>query len=185
MRHTAGALLVTLLLAGCGVMPQRSPEQIPGERLPVSPSATSAPSTTSTFVPVWVCSDEALVRVNVAVPDGGLQARLNAMLDASRLAPGLRVPIPAGTRLLGVSRDGRLLSVDLSEQMLRARGADKQAALAQLVFTVTEIPSIDLVRITAGGQPMAMPGEAGRLVRGPLSRADFTTADGQARTCGQ
>ena len=78
----------------------------------------------------------------------------------SWIAPAVRTAFPEGTTLTLDSvpvLDG-VASVDLSEQVLSADDAARRALSAQLVWTLSQLPDVSLVRITVNGQPFVVPG---------------------------
>ena len=80
--------------------------------------------------------------------------------------------VPDGTELLGVSRDGSVLNVDVSS---RFESGDSQSSmrlrLAQLVYTGTQFEGVEAVRILIDGGRVDSVG--GVDVSGPLTRRDF------------
>lgn len=90
----------------------------------------------------------------------------------SELAAGLRtaIPVSAGLSSLGIS--GGTATVDLTGQFLTA-GSDVtvQARLAQVVYTLTQFPTVRGVRFEVDGRPLATAGGAD-LTR-PASRPSF------------
>jgi hypothetical protein len=73
------------------------------------------------------------------------------------LTPPLAVPI----------EDGRA-SVDLTDQALSARAADRAVMYAQLQATLLQAPAVTSVRITVGSGELALPGSSPPLVRDPV-----------------
>ncbi len=76
------------------------------------------------------------------------------------LAPAVRTAFPEGTTLAldSVLVDSGVALVDLSTQVLSADDSTRAALSAQLVWTLRRLPGITGVRITAGGQPLSVPG---------------------------
>ncbi len=93
--------------------------------------------------------------------------------SAERLA-GLGSQIPAGTRLRGVSLDHGVAGVDLTGRFASGGGsATMFARLAQLVYTVTQFPSVHSVRLLLDGRPVSVFSGEGILLRTPQTRADY------------
>ena len=87
--------------------------------------------------------------------------------------PGLLTMIPAGSRLLGITIDGRTATVDLTGAFESGGGsASMLGRLAQLVYTVTQFPTVDTVRLRLDGQPVDSIGGEGVMVGAGLGRAD-------------
>ncbi len=71
-----------------------------------------------------------------------------------------RTYFPARTRLavsVPVRSDG-VAEVPLSEEVRELQGADLDRALAQLVWTLRQVPDVTAVRVTAGGRPLRLSG---------------------------
>jgi spore germination protein GerM len=100
--------------------------------------------------------------VLAAVAAGPTPQEAGAGLRTALLTGASLAQVTAGTATVRLDRD--FVAADLREQVL---------ALAQLVYTVTELPGIDAVRFTFDGQPAEIPTAAGPLKTGPATRADF------------
>ena len=71
-----------------------------------------------------------------------------------------RTYFPRRTRLavsVPIRSDG-VAEVPLTDEVLELEGADLTRALAQLVWTLRQVPDITAVRVTAGGQLLRVPG---------------------------
>jgi hypothetical protein len=170
----APAVLALLLVAGCGVSSQDAPVSVPTERLPAAAGTPSAgrPGVTSTGV-LYLCREDQLEPVEFLFEGQGLAGRISALLMLPAPPEGLRTAIPAGTSLEGVQQDGAVVTLELSEQVLRLRGPDQQLALAQLVYTATEVPGVQALRLSVAGKLVPLPDQSGRLVERPLQREDL------------
>jgi hypothetical protein len=169
-----------VLVAGCGVSSQDTPVLVPAERLPTAngnPSA-SRPALTSTGL-LYLCRGNVLEPVEFLFEGEGIAGRISALLSLPAPPEGLRTAIPAGTRLEGVQQDGAVVTLELTEQMLRLRGPDQRLALAQLVYTATELEGVQGVRLSIGGKLVPLPDESGRLVERPVQREDLPSPAGK------
>jgi hypothetical protein len=107
-----------------------------------------------------------------AVAQGAIEALL-AGPDDAEADVGLTSAIPADTRLLGISVQDGLATVDLSGEFLNDLAGDTAVRVAQVVFTLTQFPTVDRVTIqletiTAPSLgPEAVPAEG-------VDRSDFT-----------
>ncbi|MGH9024295.1 MAG: GerMN domain-containing protein [Acidimicrobiia bacterium] len=87
---------------------------------------------------------------------------------------GLSTAIPEGTTLLGVRVDDRVATVDLSEQFTSGGGsASMRARVAQVVFTLTQFPTVDAVSFQIDGEPLTVLGGEGVLLERPQGRIDW------------
>ena len=91
---------------------------------------------------------------------------------AAERARGLRSAVPAGTPLLGLTIERRVVTVDLGERFLGGRDSERiRSRVAQLVRTVTSVPGVLGVRIrVAGGVPVGF--APGLDLRRPLRATD-------------
>lgn len=187
-----GLALVVLgvLGAACGGGSQRtvaprprtttSPPSPPGATSP----ATAAP-TTSTVPPgaagvtlnVYFLRDDRIGTAHRRVPPTRAVARtaleqLLAGPTAGERAAGLRSEIPDGTRLLDVRVADGVATVDLSGEF-QAGGGPRSlpARLAQVVFTLTQFPTVEGVAVLLDGRPLTS--VAGMSLPDPMRRSDF------------
>jgi hypothetical protein len=94
-------------------------------------------------------------------------ASLKALLDGPKggePAAGLTTAIPAGTRLLGLTLENGLATVNLSSEFQKAgEGLDEARALlpaAQIVYTLTRYPTVRRVAIRVEDEPYPAAGSA-------------------------
>jgi germination protein M len=85
-------------------------------------------------------------------------AAVGELLDGDPYAPGSRRPFPPGARLRGVQIDDGTATVDLAGPGLQAGdvGAGRWPIQA-LVYTLTQFPTVQRVRVRAGGRTVAGP----------------------------
>jgi spore germination protein GerM len=180
-RRRVGWLAAGLLwLAACGVPADPGPRSIPAEEVPfgllgtTSTTATTRLASTSRAA-VFLVEGDRLTSVRRQVPAPATPAAVLAAVAAGptpqEAGAGLRTALvteatlaqlTAGTATVQLDRD--FVAADLREQVL---------ALAQLVYTVTELPGIGGVQFTFDGQPADIPTAAGPLKTGVATRADF------------
>jgi hypothetical protein len=87
---------------------------------------------------------------------------------------GLSSAVPAGTRLLGLSIDGGVASVDLSEEFDSGGGSlSMTARVAQVVYTLTRFPTVRAVEFLMAGEPVEALGGEGVVLDGPQRRAQW------------
>jgi germination protein M len=88
---------------------------------------------------------------------------------------GLLTMIPAGSQLLGITIDGSVATVDLTGAFESGGGsASMFGRLAQLIYTVTQFPTVDTVRLRLDGQPVESIGGEGVIIGAGLGRTDST-----------
>jgi germination protein M len=82
--------------------------------------------------------------------------------------------IPAGTQLLGLSIANGVATVDLSREFASGGGsASVLGRLAQVVYTLTQFPSVTSVLFEVEGREVHAFGGEGAVLDGPVGRADY------------
>ena len=161
-----------------------------------TPPATSAPATTvtaattatsvaTTVVPeqmtlsAYFLRDERIATTHrtVAHTVATSNAALTELLagpNANEVAIGVSTAIPAGTELNGVRIAGGIATADLSSQFASGGGTvSVLSRLAQLVYTLTQFPTVDGVLLEIDGEPVTELTGEGVVIDHPLTRADF------------
>jgi len=84
------------------------------------------------------------------------------------LQPSVRTSFPAGVRLSidAVPIEGGVAHVDLSANALAADDTTRQAMSRQLLWTLSRLPEVLFVDVTAAGQPFVVPGVGNPTPRG-------------------
>ncbi len=141
---------------------------------------TAAPS--ERFVDVYFIKDgsyAAAVPRAVAGPDvatAAVQALLAGPTPAEREA-GLDTAVPDDALLLGITIDERLATIDLSREYEAGGGSFGMIGrLAQVVYTLTQFPSVDTVAFRLDGAPVTVFSGEGIVLEDPVDRSDFTGA---------
>ena len=118
--------------------------------------------------------------VAVARPGSTVEDAVRALVagptDAEH-AQEVTTTVPAATVVRGVSVNGAVATVDLSERFASGKKADVLSArIAQLVLTATAVPGIQSVQVLIrGGVPLGLfPGYATKF---PITAADVRGAD--------
>lgn len=104
---------------------------------------------------------------------------MQALLEGPTLAestsvPGISSAIPAGVELLGISISGGVATIDLTGDFDDGGGTlSMTARLAQVVFTLTQFPTVDGVRFELDGIPTWVFGGEGIIVGDPSARSEY------------
>jgi len=104
------------------------------------------------------------------------RAALEELIAGPAAADGERVSsaVPAGTRLLGLNIEDGLATVDLSSEFESGGGSlSMQMRLAQVVFTLTQFPTVDRVEFRLDGEPVDVFSGEGIVLDGPVDRGDY------------
>ena len=86
---------------------------------------------------------------------------------------GYGTAIPTTLELESVRLDDGVVQVDISDDLLELSGGDLTDAVAQIVFTASEIPGAQSVLIRVDGAIQEWPDGSGTQHRGPLTIYDF------------
>ncbi len=120
-----------------------------------------------------------LVTVDRKASSGGSKpaAVLERLLDGpsdTEARRGIRTLLSPELTVSSVALDGKTAAVDLTGSFGNDTGVrDRRLAVAQLVFTATQLPGIDQVRLLLDGKAVDVPDTSGKLQHGVLRRADF------------
>ena len=115
---------------------------------------------TSVSLEVWFLDGEQLVRQTRSLESTPLvaTAAMKALLagpSPAELASGLATSVPAGTKLLGISIKKGVATVDLTSQYQSGGGSlSMKARLAQVVYTLTQFPTVRAVLFHLDGEPV-------------------------------
>jgi germination protein M len=177
------------LTPGPSASPATSPSTPPPSLTP-SPPATAEPSPTPAagdtivvrayFILAGTRRAEGLVPVlrevprTKAVATAAMNELLTGPTDAERAAsPALSTTVPRGTRLLGITIERGIATVDLSGEYESGGGsASTLARLGQVVYTLTQFPTVDKVSFRVDGRPVTVFGSEGIVLDGPVGRMD-------------
>jgi germination protein M len=177
-----------LAVAACGgsdetpsPSPTASPTATPSPTatgvLPDSPSPS--PSGSLTVLSVYFMRGQFVGTAHRAVPAtaapaGAAMRQLLTGPTAAEQVAGLHTQIPPGTEVLGLTiRDG-VATLDLSGEF--AAGGDPledRGRLAQVVYTLTQFPTVDGVRFRIDGEPLIFRSGEGTVQRLPQTRNSF------------
>jgi hypothetical protein len=151
---------------------------------PQPAAATQAAQRTGSFpsansLNVWVVRNGRLVEAlrthkpTRRVATAALEALL-AGPTQSEGASGLTTAIPDGTRLLGVTIANGVAHVDLTSDFESAAGTrSQQLRLAQVVYTLTQFPTVKAVRFSLDGSPVSVVSGSGNVVGHAVGRDDY------------
>jgi len=196
-------LSVTAIAAGCGYGSEaeegggvsasesirttvtESSEQITTTAAPVS-TTTLAPSTTTTTAAdetltlnVYFVRDEKICAAARIVPKTEQvgAAAMEALLEGPTTeeeAAGVFNAIPKGTTFLGLDIEDGIASVDLSEEYASGGGTlSMSMRLAQVVFTLTQFPTVKGVEFKLDGRPVEVFSGEGIILDHPVDRSDY------------
>ena len=150
------------------------------------PPATAEPTPTTepsgaTSVKIYLFMDGTLVPVRRQIDATRAvgRASLNALFEGptraeANASPPLTTSVPDGTILLGLDIADGLATVDLSREFESGGGsASMFGRLAQVVYTLTQFPTVDRVAFKLDGEPVTVFSGEGIVLDGPSNRMDY------------
>jgi germination protein M len=142
-------------------------------------SDTTPETTSSTPLQVWFHRGEQLFVTTRAVEPtprvgaAALEGLLAGPTEEERLE-GIQTQVPEGTELLGLSISDGVATVDLTSEFESGGGsASMSMRLAQVVFTLTQFPTVKGVQFALDGEPIEVLGGEGIVIDQPLTRKDY------------
>lgn len=191
LRTGARALRIGLLIVMCfalalGAAACKKAEEPSGPKESNGPAteSTSTPETETTTPPeststvkAYFMDGEKVAPVSGTAKGKGVAAAAMELLlagpDAKQRAGGLSTMIPTGSKLRGVSITAKVATVDLSNEFTSGGGTlSMTGRVAQVVFTLTQFPTVDAVRFKVDGKPLDVLGGEGIILDEPRTRAD-------------
>ncbi|MBT8199525.1 MAG: GerMN domain-containing protein [Acidimicrobiia bacterium] len=139
------------------------------------------PATDQVFVELFFVSDgvsaQRVMRAvdTPAVAANALRTLIEGPTSVERDA-GLSTSIPADTLLLGLTIENGLATVDLSREFEVGGGSlNILSRLAQVVYTLTQFPTVDEVLFRLDGKPVEVFSGEGVVLGDPVGRSDYAT----------
>lgn len=142
-------------------------------------SSTSEGTASLVKYEVWFTRDESLFmvkRTQESTPRIGTAA-LESLLagpNTQEQAAAVGSQIPAGTQLLGLNVDSGIATVDLTSEFESGGGsASMNMRIAQVVYTLTQFPTVKGVLFQLDGQRVDVLGGEGVIVDQPVTRKNY------------
>jgi hypothetical protein len=190
------AVLVVLLLgvvafaaAACGIGDDVGDGGTVSTTTTLAPdSTTTVPSDTtsttisgdeSTMIKVYFSRNEKVCAATRVVPRTQQvgAAAMRALLEGpttDEKQAGMVSSVPEGTTFLGLNVENGVATVDLSKEYESGGGSMSMfMRLAEVVFTLTQFPTVEGVNFKLDGQPIEVLGGEGIIIDHPMSRTDF------------
>ena len=128
---------------------------------------------------VWFARDNGLVGVHRTHQPTQLvaTAAVNSLLDgptSDERLTGLASAVPPGTKLIGIAIHNGVATVDLTSEFQSGAGSrSMQMRLAQVVYTLTQFPTVQRVRFRLDGSPVNVFSSEGIVLDHPVGRSDY------------
>lgn len=177
MRRIVWAAVAATLFAACGLSPDALPRDLPEDEQSLAPSqtATGGQAEGPDRIFLGAPGEERLLR---SVPRDAISRRdlieiLLAGPNEDELEEQFTTFLPSSLELNSTFKQGPLLFLDVSQDLTELTGQPLSQALAQLVYTSTELDGVERVQITVDGRPVSWPRPVGGNTAAPLSVYDF------------
>ncbi|MGA1722316.1 MAG: GerMN domain-containing protein [Ilumatobacteraceae bacterium] len=165
------------LVTGCGIRPDAAPRDIPIEDRSLPASPISAAGASGGNARIYLLTPTEPRQVRSVTRSTGTRDDLLAALVAGPTDGELSLPLssalPAELEVLSTRSVGSVLYVDLSSAIAELSGSGLTLAVAQIVFTATDIAGVDAVQLTVDGQRFPWPRPDGATTTGLLRPYDF------------
>ena len=171
--------IIGFVVAGCGSEKAVSLGPAGGKTGSTATTEPTGSVPTSVSLEVWFLDGEQLVRQTRSLESTRLvaTAAMKALLagpSPAELASGLATSVPAGTKLLGISIKKGVATVDLTSQYQSGGGSlSMKARLAQVVYTLTQFPTVRAVLFHLDGEPVNVFSGEGIVLDHPVGRKDY------------
>lgn len=184
-RRVLASAFASLLIVGasaCGITADDGPRDIPpADQVELGVGSDSNAGAAIGTARVYFLSPEVVgqaallesVARDVAETPTALLQALLAGPNQTEQSNQFRTAIPVGTELLDARRQGFVLRVDLSDAVLELSGQVLITAIAQIVFTASEIDGVRGVTILVAGADQQWPVGSGELTSAPLTVYDY------------
>jgi germination protein M len=152
-------------------------------------STTTAPSDTTTTsttavedtmtVKVYFARGEKIAAASRVIPKTQQvgAAAMKALLEGPTAAEkegGMTTSIPEGTTFLDLEVQNGIATINLSKEYSSGGGTlSMMMRLAQVVFTLTQFPTVEGVSFALDGVPIDVLGGEGIIIDHPMTRADY------------
>ena len=167
-------LVAALLLTGCGVRAQDRPEPVPTAAAPSSDDGGGSPAAGPRLTVFFIRGAE-LAPVERRTASTTTAAALDQLVEGptrAEVRTGIRTALPP--EVVGVDEvlpDG-LATVSVTRGFTGISGGNQQLAVAQIVWTLTDLTTVSTVRFAVEGAPVEVPTDAGLTDR-PVGRDDY------------
>jgi hypothetical protein len=172
------SLVAVGLAAGCGSSRSSEPTSTTTATQPTTTAATTAPIPQQTTFRIYLLHDGqvAPVRRTTEPTQAVARAALEQLIAGPTDSEGARqltTDVPHETQLNGIAIADGVATVDLSHAFVAGAEASISLRLAQVVYTLTQFPTVTRVRFEEGGQPLPVTDGVGQPLERPAGRADY------------
>jgi len=175
--RSIGALLGVLGLAACGVQPDSSPRDLPEaeQALSIADPAADPDASGADRVFLIAPGEERLLR-SVQREAASAFDLIQVLLQGpneSEVQAQYDTAIPSTTELLSTRTQGQVLTVNLTSDIDELDSQTLMHAIAQIVYTATELDGVEAVQVEIDGEPLSAPTPGGNTKSGPVRVYDY------------
>lgn len=175
--HATLALALAIIISACGIQTDSAPRDLPEDERSLVIAGSSAGTDASGADRIYLVApgEERLLR---SVPrDAALREDLIKILllgpNPEEIEDQFSSFIPPATELLSARSNGQILILDLTSEISELTGQSLSQAIAQIVYTATEIDGIKAVQLKVNGAEVAWPTTNGDTTKDPLRIYDY------------
>lgn len=182
MKQGLAIVCAAAMITSCGIATDDGPRDIPvADQVELGIGTDNEAGAATGTARVYFLSPEVVgqsarlesVARDVAETPTALLIALLAGPNETEQSNQFRTAVPVGTELLDARRQGLVLRVDLSPEVLELSGQVLITAIAQIVFTAAELDGIRGVKILVAGADQQWPKGSGQLTSAPLTVYDY------------
>ncbi len=175
-RAGASLALATALVvvSGCGLRPDEAPREVPdAQRADRVVVAVGGAASGASRIYLVGPSEDRLLRSVPREPEPGENLVDVLLRGPNQVEVGYGSAIPATLEILDIRQQGSRLLLDVTPELLDLSGSGLIQALAQIVYTASEIDGVQSVAIEVEGEPKAWPTSDLTTTTGDLRVYDF------------
>jgi spore germination protein GerM len=179
VNRAALAVASLVVLSACGVRPDAQPHDVPEDnRVDLSGPSIGTDASGAERIYLVEPGEDQLLRSVPRQASSAQELMETLMLGANdaELDQEYSSAIPATTRLLSVREQTPFLYVDVTDELTDLSSPGLQQALAQIVYTGSELDGVDRVQITVNGEIIAWPKANLESSTEPLSVYDYPSS---------
>jgi len=176
----AALAAVAVSVTGCAIQADSGPRDVPEQdpaRVVLDPTGEGGEATGEGRIylvaPVGSPQQLRTVLRDDKLPEQLVQTLIRGP-NTAELNDGLTTELPATLEVLDARFEGGILYIDLSDEINELQGGPLVLAVAQIVFTASEIPGTESVVIRVEGEAQSWPNGDGDQQSEPLTVYDFS-----------
>jgi hypothetical protein len=177
--HVTVAIMSLIVLSGCGIRPDSTPHNVPEDNQ-ADFSGPSIGTDTSGAERIYLVEpgEDQLLR-SVQREASSAQELMEALITGpsdTELDEEYSTAVPSTLRLRSAREQPPFLYVDVTDELTDLSGQGLLQALAQIVYTGSELDGVDRVQITVNGELIAWPKANLESSSEPLSVYDYPSS---------